>query len=102
MLTHLKEKLQFVQADYPHPYSDLPSPCFPTLLISTCSIRILINLTIRLITFRQVLTHLKEKLQFVQADNHLLKHDLTDLEVELTNKRDVLTQVQTLIDIHTT
>ena len=42
----------------------------------------------------QVLTHLKEKLQFVQAENQLLKHDLADLEVELTNKRDVLTQIK--------
>ena len=37
----------------------------------------------------QVLTHLKEKLQFVQAENQVLKHDLADLEIELTNKRDV-------------
>eukprot|EP00967_Tisochrysis_lutea_P114651 scaffold182889_cov31-Tisochrysis_lutea.AAC.1 len=42
----------------------------------------------------QVLTHFKEKLQFVQADNQLLKHELADLELELTNKRDVLTQLK--------
>lgn len=36
-----------------------------------------------------MLTHLKEKLQFVQAENQVLKHDLADLEIELTNKRDV-------------
>ena len=42
----------------------------------------------------QVLTHLKEKLQFVQAENQVLKHDLADLETELTNKRDVLTQIK--------
>ena len=40
----------------------------------------------------QVLTHLKEKLQFVQAENQVLKHDLADLEIELTNKRDVRTR----------
>ena len=42
----------------------------------------------------QVLTHLKEKLQFVQAENQVLKHDLADLEIELTNKRDVRTPTQ--------
>ena len=41
-----------------------------------------------------MLTHLKEKLQFVQAENQVLKHDLADLEIELTNKRDVLTQTK--------
>ena len=38
--------------------------------------------------------HLKEKLQFVQADNQVRKHELSDFEVELTSKRDVLTQVK--------
>lgn len=42
----------------------------------------------------QVLTHLKEKLQFVQADNQVLKHELADLDVELTGKRDALTQLK--------
>jgi len=42
----------------------------------------------------QVLTHLKKKLQFVQAENQVLKHDLADLEIELTNKRDSLTQIK--------
>jgi len=42
----------------------------------------------------QVLTHLKEKLQFVQAENQVLKHELSDLEVELISKRDVLTQIK--------
>ena len=42
----------------------------------------------------QVLTHLKEKLQFVQAENQVLKHDLADLEIDLTSKRDVLTQTK--------
>ena len=42
----------------------------------------------------QVLTHLKEKLQFVQAENQVRKQELSDFEVELTSKRDVLTQVK--------
>ena len=42
----------------------------------------------------QVLTHLKEKLQFVQAENQVRKHELSDFEVELTSKRDMLTQVK--------
>merc|ERR1712216_146369 len=41
-----------------------------------------------------VLTHLKEKLQFVQAENQVRKQELSDFEVELTGKRDVLTQVK--------
>ena len=54
----------------------------------------LLKLRKKTTTTVQVLTHLKEKLQFVQAENQLLKHDLADLEVELTNKRDVLTQIK--------
>ena len=54
----------------------------------------LLKLRKKTTTTVQVLTHLKEKLQFVQAENQLLKHDLADLEVELTNKRDVLTQAR--------
>ena len=41
-----------------------------------------------------MLTHLKEKLQFVQAENQVRKQELSDFEVELTSKRDVLTQVK--------
>merc|ERR1712072_611526 len=52
----------------------------------------LLKLRKKTTTTVQVLTHLKEKLQFVQAENQVLKHDLADLEIELTNKRDVLTQ----------
>ena len=49
----------------------------------------LLKLRKKTTTTVQVLTHLKEKLQFVQAENQVLKHDLADLEIELTNKRDV-------------
>ena len=54
----------------------------------------LLKLRKKTTTTVQVLTHLKEKLQFVQAENQVRKHELSDLEVELTAKRDVLTQVK--------
>merc|ERR1711988_2058338 len=54
----------------------------------------LLKLRKKTTTTVQVLTHLKEKLQFVQAENQILKHDLADLEIELTNKRDVPTQTK--------
>lgn len=54
----------------------------------------LLKLRKKTTTTVQVLTHLKEKLQFVQAENQVLKRDLADLEVELTNKRDILTQIK--------
>jgi len=54
----------------------------------------LLKLRKKTTTTVQVLTHLKEKLQFVQAENQVLKHDLADLEIELTNKRDSLTQIK--------
>jgi len=54
----------------------------------------LLKLRKKTTTTVQVLTHLKEKLQFVQAENQVLKHDLADLEIELTNKRDILTQIK--------
>ena len=54
----------------------------------------LLKLRKKTTTTVQVLTHLKEKLQFVQAENQVLKHDLADLEIELTNKRDVRTPTQ--------
>merc|ERR1711865_278346 len=38
----------------------------------------------------QVLTHIKEKLQFVQADNQLQKDRLADLETDLAVQRDLL------------
>jgi chromosome segregation ATPase len=40
----------------------------------------------------QVLTHIKEKLQFVQGENGQLKHELSGLDVELTEERDGLTK----------
>ncbi|EQC37011.1 hypothetical protein SDRG_05828 [Saprolegnia diclina VS20] len=40
----------------------------------------------------QVLTHIKEKLQFVLVENQALKHDLSELDEELTESRDVLTK----------
>jgi len=54
----------------------------------------LLKLRKKTTTTVQVLTHLKEKLQFVQAENQVLKHERDDLEVELTSKRDVLTQIK--------
>jgi len=42
----------------------------------------------------QVLTHLKEKLQFVQAENQVLKTELTGLEAELGQHRDAVTKVK--------
>ena len=54
----------------------------------------LLKLRKKTTTTVQVLTHLKEKLQFVQAENQLLNHDLADLEIDLTSKRDVLTQTK--------
>jgi chromosome segregation ATPase len=40
----------------------------------------------------QVLTHIKEKLQFVKGENGQLKHELSGLDVELTEERDGLTK----------
>merc|ERR1711988_1117356 len=54
----------------------------------------LLELRKKTTTTVQVLTHLKEKLQFVQAENQVRKHELSDFEVELTSKRDMLTQVK--------
>merc|ERR1712070_1226349 len=54
----------------------------------------LLKLRKKTTTTVQVLTHLKEKLQFVQAENQVRKQELSDFEVELTAKRDVLTQVK--------
>jgi len=42
----------------------------------------------------QVLTHIKEKLQFVQVENQSLKRDLAELDTELTQERDVLTKAK--------
>jgi len=54
----------------------------------------LLKLRKKTTTTVQVLTHLKEKLQFVQAENQVRKQELSDLEVDLTSKRDVLTIVK--------
>ena len=54
----------------------------------------LLKLRKKTTTTVQVLTHLKEKLQFVQGENQVRKHELSDFEVELTSKRDMLTQVK--------
>merc|ERR1711988_1460229 len=46
----------------------------------------------------QVLTHIKEKLQFVQADNQLQKNKLADLETDLATQRDGLAQHKKTLD----
>ncbi|KAF0694885.1 Aste57867_14260 [Aphanomyces stellatus] len=40
----------------------------------------------------QVLTHIKEKLQFILVENQCLKKDLSELDEELTKNRDSLTK----------
>merc|ERR1711865_269535 len=40
----------------------------------------------------QVLTHIKEKLQFVQVENEVLKQELATLDTELTSERDQLSK----------
>ena len=42
----------------------------------------------------QVLTHLKEKLQFVQKKNDVLASELAELDGQLSSKRDKLQQVK--------
>jgi len=42
----------------------------------------------------QVLTHLKEKLQFVQAENQVQKANLKVLESSVANKRDILSRTK--------
>jgi len=42
----------------------------------------------------QVLTHLKEKLQFVQAENQVQKANLKVLESNVANKRDILSRTK--------
>jgi len=42
----------------------------------------------------QVLTHIKEKLQFVQVENASLKRELKELDTDLTSERDVLTKAK--------
>lgn len=54
----------------------------------------LLKLRKKTTTTVQVLTHTKEKLQFVQADSLRLKQNLADLEIELTKRRDTLTQLK--------
>merc|ERR1712072_309923 len=52
----------------------------------------LLKLRKKTTTTVQVLTHIKEKLQFVQADNQLQKDKLADLETDLAIQRDSLAQ----------
>jgi len=54
----------------------------------------LLKLRKKTTTTVQVLTHLKEKLQFVQAENQLLKVELAQLESELSTHRDALTRAK--------
>merc|ERR1712150_13373 len=42
----------------------------------------------------QVLTHLKEKLQFVQAENQVQKGTLRDVEADVGQKRDILSRTK--------
>lgn len=42
----------------------------------------------------QVLTHLKEKLQYVQAENQVQKRNLRDVEAEVGQKRDILSRTK--------
>uniref|UniRef100_H2ZR54 CCDC113/CCDC96 coiled-coil domain-containing protein n=1 Tax=Ciona savignyi TaxID=51511 RepID=H2ZR54_CIOSA len=42
----------------------------------------------------QVLTHLKEKLQFVQAENHVRKSQLAEVEQKVAQKRDILSRTK--------
>jgi len=54
----------------------------------------LLKLRKKTTTTVQVLTHLKEKLQFVQAENQLLKVELAELEADLSTHRDALTKAK--------
>ena len=54
----------------------------------------LLKLRKKTTTTVQVLTHLKEKLQFVQAENQLLKVELAEMEAELSRHRDSLTRAK--------
>ena len=50
----------------------------------------LLKLRKKTTTTVQVLTHLKEKLQFVQKKNNILESELGDLDMQLSSKRDKL------------
>ena len=54
----------------------------------------LLKLRKKTTTTVQVLTHLKEKLQFVQKENVALKHVLDELEGDLASRRDVLQKLK--------
>jgi len=54
----------------------------------------LLKLRKKTTTTVQVLTHLKEKLQFVAAENKVKQSELQDLEGNLSSKRDTLTKVK--------
>ncbi|PVD38667.1 hypothetical protein C0Q70_01286 [Pomacea canaliculata] len=42
----------------------------------------------------QVLTHLKEKLQYVQGENHIQKANLMEVEAQAAQKRDILSRTK--------
>mmetsp|Transcript_23290 Transcript_23290/g.28144 ORF Transcript_23290/g.28144 Transcript_23290/m.28144 type:complete len:462 (+) Transcript_23290:103-1488(+) len=50
----------------------------------------LLKLRKKTTTTVQVLTHLKEKLQFVQKENEVLQYELESLDVDLAERRDAL------------
>jgi hypothetical protein len=59
----------------------------------------LLKLRKKINTTVQVLTHLKEKLQFIQAENQELKKTLTSLEEEVSSHRDALTLAKQQRDV---
>ncbi|XP_043918747.1 coiled-coil domain-containing protein 96 [Protopterus annectens] len=54
----------------------------------------LLKLRKKITTTVQVLTHLKEKLQFVQVENQRMKGQLLDIEANVAQKRDILTRTK--------
>ena len=42
----------------------------------------------------QIITHMREKLQFIQQENNVLRSELGVLEQELVQKRDLVAQVK--------
>jgi len=54
----------------------------------------LLKLRKKITTTVQVLTHLKEKLQFVQGENTEQRINLTDIDVTVAQRRDVLTRMK--------
>jgi len=54
----------------------------------------LLKLRKKITTTVQVLTHLKEKLQFVQGENTEQRINLTDIDVTVAQRRDVSTRMK--------